>query len=108
MKQFVKVLDKEGACFEYICKALPDVINEKLKNSIFDSPDIWKLIKDQNFITSMNKLESEMWRSFIAVMKNFLDNKRSDDSVSLVQNMLDNYHNIGTNMRIRSTFLSVT
>ena len=31
MKQFVKVLEK-GACLEYICKAFPGVITEKLKN----------------------------------------------------------------------------
>ena len=34
MKQFVKELDKEGACFEYIRKAFPGVIIEKLKNGI--------------------------------------------------------------------------
>ena len=57
---------------------------EKLKNSIFDGPDIRKLIKDQNFITSMNELESKTWRSFVAVTKTFLGSKRSDDYVSLV------------------------
>ena len=57
---------------------------EKLKNGIFDGPDIRKLIKDQNFITSMNELESKTWRSFVAVTKTFLGSKRSDDYVSLV------------------------
>ena len=104
MKQFVKVLEK-GACLEYICKAFPGVITEKLKNGILDSPDIRKLIKDQNFITSMNELESKTWRSFTAVPKNFLSNKWSDDYVSLVQNMLDNYCDSGVNMSIKVHFL---
>ena len=69
MKQFVKALDKEGACSEYICKRFPGVNTEKLKNGIFNSPDIRKLMKDHNFITSMNELESKTWRSFVAVTK---------------------------------------
>ena len=35
MKQFVKALDKEGDCFQYICKAFPGLSNEKLKAGIF-------------------------------------------------------------------------
>ena len=105
MKQFIKALDKEGACFEYICKAFPGVTIEKLKNGIFDGSDTRKLIKDQNVITSMNELESKTWRSFVAVTKNFLGNKRSDDYVSLVQNLLDNYRDIGANMSINVHFL---
>ena len=105
MKQFVKALDKEAACFEYICKAFPGVTIEKLKKGIFDGPDIRKLIKDQNFVTSMNKLKSKTWRSFVVVTKIFLVNKRSDDYVSLVQNMLDNYRDISANMSIKFHFL---
>ena len=104
MKQFAKALDKEGACFEYICKEFPSVTIEKLKTGIFDGPDIRKLIKDQNFIT-VNELESKTWRSFVKVTTNFLGNKRSDDYVSLVQNMLDNYRDIGPNMSIKVHFL---
>ena len=82
---------------------------EKLKNGIFDGPDIRKLIKDQKFITSMNKLESKTWRSFVAVTKIFLGNTRSvvnlTNKISLVQNTLDNYRDIGTNMSIKVHFL---
>ena len=54
----------------------------------------------------MNELESKTWRSFIAVTKNFLINKWSDDYVSLVQNMLDNYCDSGVNMSIKVHFLN--
>ena len=79
---------------------------ENLTNGIFDVPDIRTLVKDSNFITSMNELESRTWRSFAAVTKNFLGNKRLDDYVSLVQNMLDNYRDKGANMRRRVHFLN--
>ena len=62
-------------------------------------------MKDHNFITSMNELESKTWRSFVAVTKNFLGNKRLDDYVSLVQNMLDNYCDTGANISIKVHFL---
>ena len=65
IEQFVKALDKEGSCFEYICKALPGGAIEKLKTGIFDSPDIKKLIKSQNVVTSINKLESKRFVHFL-------------------------------------------
>ena len=40
MKQFVKVLDKDGDCFQYICKNFPSLSNENLKAGIFDGPQI--------------------------------------------------------------------
>ena len=43
MEQFVKPLDKDGDCFQYICKSFlgksfPSLSNEKLKYGIFDGP----------------------------------------------------------------------
>jgi len=40
MKQFVKALDKDGRCFNYICKMFPGLSSEKLKQGVFDGPDI--------------------------------------------------------------------
>ena len=53
----------------------------------------------------MNELESKTWRSFATVTKNFLDNKGSGDYISLVENMLNNYHDVGVNMSIKVHFL---
>ena len=38
MKQFVKALDKDGNCFNYIAKTFPNLSMEKLKAGIFDGP----------------------------------------------------------------------
>jgi hypothetical protein len=54
MKQFVKVLNKDGSCIEYIAHKLPGLTMEKLKAGIFDDPQIRKLINDTHFIASMN------------------------------------------------------
>ena len=36
VKQLVKALDKEGACFDYICGKFPGLSSEKIKNGIFE------------------------------------------------------------------------
>ena len=59
IKQLGKALDKDGECFRYICLSFPGLSLEKLKAGIFDGPDIRKLMKDDNFPLSMNKLEAD-------------------------------------------------
>jgi hypothetical protein len=54
MKQFVKVLNKDGLCTEFIAHKLPGLTMEKLKARIFDGPQIRQLIIDPHCITSMN------------------------------------------------------
>ena len=72
MKQFVKALDKDGACFSYICKAFPGISNEKLKAGIFYGTQIRKLLKDEDFVLHMNVVESAVWSSHKSVVKEFL------------------------------------
>ena len=40
MKQFVKALDKNGVCFNFIAKTFPGLSTEKLKAGVFDGPQI--------------------------------------------------------------------
>ena len=47
MKQFVKALDKDGDCFNYIAKLFLGLSMEKLKAGIFDGSQILKLMQDQ-------------------------------------------------------------
>ena len=72
MKQFVKALDKDVDCFQYICKSFRSLSNEELKAGIFDESQIWQLMRDQKFCDSMNEVELAAWLSFVDVIKNFL------------------------------------
>ena len=74
MKQFVKALNKGGECFAYLPKKFPGLSNEKFKEGIFDGLEISQLIKNPNFVKSMNELEKQTWNSFISVIRNFLGN----------------------------------
>ena len=91
MKQFVKALGKDGQCFNYICKMFPGLSSEKLKQGVFDGPDIQKLIKDDNFVCSMNALESNAWNSVVAVVKNVLGNHKVHNYKELVDKTLTSY-----------------
>ena len=59
MKEFVKALNTEGNCYQYIFLAFPGLSYEKVhvKTGVFDGPQIRQLIKNQNFnfITSYDR-----------------------------------------------------
>ena len=106
MKQFVKALDKEGDCFQYICSAFPGLSYEKVKAGVFDGSHIRQLIKDQNFATSMTAVEKRAWEAFVSVVKNFLGNEKAENYKDMVETMLQSYHNLGCNMSIKVHFLN--
>ena len=105
MKQFVKTLNKDGDCFQYICKSFPSLSNEKLKAGIFDGPKILQLMKDQKFWDSVSEMELAVWLSFIEVVRNFLGNYRADNYKEIVNNMLGNFRILGISMSIKVHFL---
>lgn len=105
MKQFVKALDNNGDCFEYITQKFPGLSTEKLKAGVFNGPQIRLLVNDKNFVTSMNKKESKAWKSFVAVMKNFLGNNKAPNYQDLVQHMLSCMKDLGCNMSVKLHYL---
>ena len=86
MKQFVKALDKSGQCFTYLIRKFPHKSEAKLKEGIFDGPEIRKMFHDENFTSNMSKLEKNTWISFRNVAEKFLGNNKS--YVTLVKNMV--------------------
>ena len=99
MKQFVKALNKDGSCIEYIAHKLPGLTMEKLKAGIFDGPQIRQLINDPHFIASMNEIESCAWSLFVLVVKNF------DNYTQLVEDMLLHFNRLGCNMSVKVHYL---
>ena len=95
IKQFVKALCKEGNCFQYIKAAFPRVSEEKIKAGIFDGPQIRKLIKDPNSILSMNDVDANAWKAFVSVVINFLGNRKQDDYITLVDNLIESFNALG-------------
>ena len=105
MKQYVKVLNKEGECFEYISKKFSNLSSEKLKAGVFDSPQIRKLVNGPDFSISISEIEKNACDSFVWVIQNFLGNKKADDYVEHVEVMLSYFQRLGCNMSIKVHFL---
>ena len=49
MNQFLKVLNKDGKCFKYICEKFVHLSDGKLKEEIFVGPKIRQLMRDEEF-----------------------------------------------------------
>ena len=79
--------------------------HEKLKQGIFDGPQIRQLIDDSEFVKSVTELEFSAWNSFVLVVKNFLGNFKAKNHKELVENMLLNFRDIGANMSIKIHYL---
>ena len=79
MKQFVKVLDFHGDCFQYTCYTFPGLIEEKLKAGIFNGPQIRHLMDDSSFVASMTFKETRDCKALTEVIKNFLGNKKAEN-----------------------------
>ena len=67
--------------------------------------NIRKLIKDDEFINSMNYLELHTWTSFVDVVKNFLDNRQAKNYKNFMEKLLKSLQDKGTNMNIKVHFL---
>lgn len=105
MKQYVKALERESECFNYLRTTFPAVSEDKLKAGIFDGPQIRKLLKDPDFISSMGESEACAWRAFENVVHNFLGNRKHPDYMNMVDELLRSFQQLGCNMSIKVHFL---
>jgi len=105
MKQFVKALDKEGRCFKYLESVFTNVTVVKLKEGIFDGPQIRKMFRDEEFVKSINDIEKAAWLSFKDVATKFLGNNKDENYRSIVENMVENFKNLGCLMNFKLHFL---
>ena len=101
MKQFVRALDKEGSCFNYIVQKLFAVTLQKVRAGVLDGPQIRQLIDDAVFTDSMNEKEAKAWRSFVSVVEKFLGNNHEDNYEELVETMLLHFQTLGCRMSIK-------
>jgi len=107
MKQFVKALNKEegGNCYKYLKQQFPKISDAKLKEGVFDGPQIRKMLRDDSFIEHMNDKEKAAWNSFKQTVTNFLGNKKSENYKEIVAEMVTNFGALGCNMNLKLHFL---
>ncbi|KAJ4451707.1 hypothetical protein ANN_03177 [Periplaneta americana] len=105
MKQFVKALDKNLPCFQYLCTKLSSLPHAKMREGIFYGPQIRKLMIDHNFTSTMNETEENVWNAFKEVVKKFLGNVKDPRYKEIVGNMMDKFKVLGYNMYPKLHFL---
>ena len=105
IKQFVKAFDCSGDCFEYICSTFPG-LSYKKKAGIFDEPQIRTLLRDQYFVTTTTVVEARAWKAFFKVFYNLLGNKRADNYIELVEELLLSLQDLGCRMSIKVHYLN--
>lgn len=105
IKQYVKALDKDGDCFQYLRGKFPAISDAKLKEGIFNGPQIRTLFQDTNFPGTMNDTERAAWVSFKNVCQNFLGNNKSENYRTIVEELVTNYKHLGCSMNLKLHFL---
>lgn len=106
IKQLVKAFKKrESPAFDYLVEKFPKLSEAKLKEGIFDGPQIRRLMKDKDFPKSMSIEEKKAWNSFVDVCTKFLGNHKDPDHKNIVENMVNNYAAIGCLMSLKLHFM---
>lgn len=62
-------------------------------------------MRDADFINKLSSVERRAWKSLVALCDNFLGNHRSDDYVTVVNEFLSAYGEMGCNISIKIHFL---
>jgi len=81
------------------------IYRTKLKEGIFDGPQIRTLMKDEIFVTKMNNIERSAWQSFKNVVENFLGNHKSENYEKLVAKLIEAYQQLGCLINLKLHFL---
>ena len=105
IKPFVEALDKSSPCFKYIASNFPHLSDAKVKEGIFNGPQIRKLLKDRNFEQTMNAVELAAWISMRDVMTKFLGNVKDEQYETIVKTMLNHMKELGCRMSLKLHFL---
>jgi hypothetical protein len=102
MKQFIKALDRNSPCFQYLCTRFSSS-HAKIRG-IFDGPQIRKLIHD-SFTDTMTEIEEDAWNAFKKVVKKFIGMKNPVYKET-ARNMLEKFKLLGCKMILKLHFLA--
>lgn len=105
IKNFVKALDATSDAFEYLNRFFPKLSTQKIKQGVFNGPQIRDLLKDAEFETLLSPEEKRAWISFRKIVQGFLGNNRDPNYRAIVSDLLRNYNAIGARLSLKMHFL---
>ena len=95
IRNFVKALNQEGDDFKYLPLRFRCISKPKLKSGIFVFPQIRELLKDKNAASRLDPVEKQVWGGLKSVVLNFLGNNKSGDYANHIENMIQNFGELG-------------
>lgn len=105
-KQYVKALKvRESPAFQYLFQKFPKLSEAKIKEGVFDGPQIRQLMRDQEFSNNMSEDEIKAWNNFIELKKNFFGNFKAQNHKQLVENLVESFEKIGCLMSLKLHFM---
>jgi hypothetical protein len=79
----------------------------KIREGIFDGPQIRMLMMDDSLTDTMTEIEEDTWNAFKEVVKKFLGNIKDSLYKEIVRNKLDKFKLLGCNMSLKLHFLAL-
>lgn len=76
-KQFMKALPSEEKCFKNVCDYFTGLTTERVKEAVFERPNIWKMVNDEHFNSEMEINERKFQTHSKLVITSFIGNKRN-------------------------------
>ena len=95
---FVNALEKSGKGFLYLRSKFPNLSDAEVREGIFVSPQIRKLMFVENFEKNLNSNILAAWASFKAMFRGFLGNMKDENYTEIIQGVLQNYQKLGCRM----------
>jgi hypothetical protein len=89
----------------HLIRKFPRLSEAKKREGVFVGPQIRKLLHDDEFFCALHGKEKAAWLAFKSVGDNFIGNKRSENYIEIVEDLLLKYKSLGCNMSLKIHFL---
>jgi hypothetical protein len=87
-KILVKGRDREGQAFAYLSNKFPKLSEARVKEGIFIGPQIWEVIQEMDFHSTLSITEKAAWNAVKSMCTNFLGNHKAENCREIVSEML--------------------
>lgn len=105
MKNFVKVPNRNGPAFSFLCEKFLRLITETIKAGVFIGPQIRQLFRDFQFDRALSDDGKAEWIAFRHVATGFLGNVKFFNFRKHVDDLITCYEKLDCNVSLKTHFL---